>query len=320
MKTVKAVAPYTHPGLLNFKTPPYEALVKLGGQTAKAHYPWRSFHGAAYRWELPSCSLLKSKKVARLRFVQPVSIKFDTFPDYCFYEIIPFIWDCWPKYFELTCKWLQKHRVRTAIFTSSQTAERMRERFPKMNIMFCPEGINTVEYSEGKPLESRTNRLYEIGQGGRCFLKTHYANDYERLSELPVKGLLPTKQSYIYALCNAQVTIAFPRCDLMPEETGDIETLTQRYWEAMLTRSVIVGRAPKELIDLIGYNPVIDLDKKNPIGHIEHMLDHIRDYQPVVDRNRRVALEKGEWQVRMSEVAKWLTSCGYDCGITEQAI
>ena len=310
-RTIFAVAPYIYQGI-NFKHQPYEAWCKLGGRIAASHYPFRLFHSLAFKWELPL--FWNNNKEARLRFVQPVSVKFDTFPDYCFYEIIPFIWDCWPNYFELTCNWLQKHKVKTALFTSSQTAERMKERFPQMNLLFVPEGIDASEYSKGKPLSQRTNLLYEIGQGKRCFLKSQYPKEYERLSSLPVDGLIPDKKSYIEALCNAQVTVTFPRCDLMPEETGDIETLTQRYWEAMLTRSVIVGRAPKELTNLIGYNPVIDLDKKNPIEQIEDILAHIDDYQDFVDRNRQLALEKGEWQVRVREVAKWLTSCGYDCG------
>lgn len=311
MKLVKAVSPYIYPNGINFKHKPYEAWVRCGGQVAKAHYPARPFHKLAFLFELPT--LWRNKKEARLRFVQPVSIKFDTFPDYCFYEIIPFVWDCWPRFFELTCNWLQNHKVETALFTSSQTAERMKERFPQMNILFVPEGIGATEYCEGKPLNQRTNHLYEIGRGKRCFLKSQYPKEYERLSSLPADGLIPDKESYIEELCNAQVTVTFPRCDLMPEETGDIETLTQRYWEAMLTRSVIVGRAPKELIDLIGYNPVIDLNKKNPIEHIEDILGHIEDYQPLVDRNRQTALEKGCWKQRMKDVIQWLTSIGYVC-------
>ena len=312
MKKVSAVSPYLYRGI-NFKHQPYEAWCKLGGRNVPSHYPFRLFHSFAFKWELPL--LWKNNKEARLRFVQPVSIKFDTFPDYCFYEIIPFIWDCWPKYFELTCNWLKKHKVKTALFTSSQTAERMKERFPQMNILFVPEGIDTSEYGAGKPLNQRTNLLYEIGQGKRCFLKSQYPHEYERLSSLPVVGLIPDKKSYIETLCNAQVTVTFPRCDLMTEETGDIETLTQRYWEAMLTRSVIVGRSPKELTNLIGYNPVIDMDKSDPIGQIEDILAHIEDYQPLVDKNRQTALEKGEWKIRLKEVANWLASCGYDCGI-----
>ena len=39
-------------------------------------------------------------------------------------------------------------------------------------------------------------------------------------------------------------------------------TLTQRYWECMFSRMVMVGHAPQEFIDFIGYNPVIELNDK----------------------------------------------------------
>lgn len=312
MKGVCAVPPYIYKGI-NFKNQPYEAWKELGGEVAPSHYPPRWLHGLAFRYELPR--IFNSKQEARLRFVQPVSISFDTFPDYAIYEIIPFIWDCWPDSFEKTACWLKKHNVKTAMFTSSQTAEKMKNRFPYMNIHYVPEGIDCKEYGPGLKLKQRKNPLYEIGNGRRCFLKTQFPEEYERLSKLPVKGLLPDRKSFIEALCDAQVTVTFPRCDMMPDETGGIETLTQRYWEAMLTRSIIVGRAPEELIDLIGYNPVIDLDRQNPIEQIENILLHIEDFQPLVDKNRETALQMGDWKKRMREVAEWLTSCGYNCNI-----
>ena len=118
MKTIKAVAPYIYPGGINFKHKPYEAWVKLGGHVAPAHYPPRWLHGLVFRCEIPSTlkklSLtlsLSLKDSARLRFVEPVSLYFDTFPDYALYEVIPFVWDCWPCYTEKMCKWIEKHDV-----------------------------------------------------------------------------------------------------------------------------------------------------------------------------------------------------------------
>lgn len=93
MKTIKAVAPYQHPESCNFKTAAYEAWEQVGGQVAGSHYPLRCLHGLVFRFEFPS--FFKSGREVRLRFVEPVSISFDTFPDYARYEIIPFVWDCW---------------------------------------------------------------------------------------------------------------------------------------------------------------------------------------------------------------------------------
>ena len=88
-----------------------------------------------------------------------------------------------------------------------------------------------------------------------------------------------------------------------PEVAGDIETLTQRYWECMFSRMVMVGHAPLELVDFIGYNPVVELrDDISAEDLIADVLEHIDDYQPLVDRNRATAERLGSWTVRM----KWL--------------
>ena len=88
-----------------------------------------------------------------------------------------------------------------------------------------------------------------------------------------------------------------------PEVAVDIETLTQRYWECMFSRMVMVGHAPQELVDFIGYNPVVELRGDISAEElIADVLEQIDDYQPLVDRNRETAERLGSWKVRM----KWL--------------
>ncbi len=309
MKTIKAVAPYIHPEFLNFKTAAYEAWVKSGGQTADAHYPIRMLHGVAFRYELPT--LWKNKKEARLRFVEPISLYFDTFPDYARYEIIPLVWDCWPCYFEKMCNWLKKHQVRTAIFTSSQTAEKIRKRFPEMNVMWCPEAVDTSLYDAGKPLKERTIDVLEFGRGSNVNVSE---NGSKRLHYVctKVKGKFVFNNEQLHeAMENAKITIALPRSMTQPDIAGDIETLTQRYWENMLSRMVMVGHAPKELTDLIGYNPVVELDKEHSNEQILDILAHIGDYQSLVDNNREMALRLGDWEIRMKEVMAFFEHYGY---------
>ena len=307
---IRAVAPFEHPSSINFKTAPYEAWVKVGGLTAAAHYPMRALHGLAYRFELPS--LFKSKREARLRFVEPVSLRFDTFPDYALHEVVPMVWDCWPCYFEETCWWLKKHHVRTAIFTASQTAERMRERFPEMNILCITEGIDISLYKEGKKLTERTIDLLEFGRSNERVFKSALPESVNHVCTRQNGRFIYTNEQLFAAMGDARITLCLPRCDTQPERAGDIETLTQRYWEAMLSRMVIIGRAPHELTDLLGYNPVITLDAKDPNAQIQDILAHIDDYQPLVDKNRRIALEKADWTLRMTQIKEWLSSLGYE--------
>lgn len=56
-------------------------------------------------------------------------------------------------------------------------------------------------------------------------------------------------------------------------------------------------------MDFIGYNPVIELtDKISPEELIADVIEHIEDYQALVDKNRETAEKLGSWDMRM----KWL--------------
>lgn len=309
MKQLVAVAPYNHG--INFKMQVYDAWVKMGGQTMSSHYPPTIFHGYAFNHELPT--IWKNKKKALLRFVEPVSISFDTFPEYVHYEIIPMIWDCWPKFFEKTCQWFIKHDVKTAIFTSSQTAERMKKRFPQMNILAITEGIDTSKYKEGKNLNERSIDLLEFGRRNKKVFDVDLPSEYKHLYSKNGEHIFKTEHDLVDGLADSKVTVCYPRCDTQPQKAGDIETLTQRYWEAMLSRIVIVGRAPQELIDLIGYNPVIEIKRERQTEHIIDIIKHIEEYQTLVDKNRETALKMGDWGIRVGQITDWLNSLGYNC-------
>lgn len=310
MKTVKAVAPYTRHGGINFKTAAYNAWIKAGGKVAGSHYPIRVLHGFVFRYELPT--IIKSDREARLRFVEPVSIRFDTFPDYARYEIIPVVWDCWPDMFETTCRWFSRHDVRTAIFTSSQTAALMRRRFPEMNILTVTEGIDTSLYDAGKELKDRNIDLLEFGRSNKRIFKTVLPDSIKHVCTNVNGHYIYDNEQLFRAMADARMTVSLPRCDTQPEKAGDIETLTQRYWEAMLSRIVMIGRAPKELTDMTGYNPVVDLDAEHANGQIAYMLAHIEEYQPLVDRNRECALKMADWTLRMKTAKDWLKEKGYN--------
>ena len=320
-KLIKAVQPYIHPEYLNFKQHPFKAWEKLGGQVASAHYPPRILHGMAFRYEIPSwhfCSKVR-KDEARLRFVEPVSISFDTFPDYARYEIIPMIWDLWPKYYDKMCTWFKKHNVKTAIISSRTAAEYMQSRFPEMNIMFCPEAIDRSLYVEGKQLKDRNIDILEFGRSNEKIVKVQefkgskvQGKEIVHVATKKDGKFLYTNEQLYEVMGDAKIVIALPRSMTDPEGSGGLETLTQRYWENMLSRNIMLGHAPHELVDLIGYNPVIEMDFTNPNSQILEILDHIDDYQELVDKNRKVALEKGDWTIRMKEVMQWLRTLGYD--------
>ena len=244
-------------------------------------------------------------------FVEPVSVTFDTFPYYATHEVIPFIWDCWPCYYDKMEAWFKRHETRTAIFTSRMEMEEMQKRCPQVKMLWCPEAVDVSNYKKGKLLKDRYINLLEFGRSnervlGKISIDNHVCTY--------VNGKFIYSNDELYeAMGDARITVCLPKSMTHPDIAQGIETLTQRYWEAMLSRMVIIGHAPKELIDVCGYNPVLELpDKKDEINtFILDILNHIEDYQNLVDLNSQTALEKGIWSIRMKDVVEWLDNIGY---------
>lgn len=308
-KVVKAVKPFIYRNNSNFKLAAYNAWVELGGKYV-CNRPYEYLY-ESLSYHLPLPTFFKSPKQVRLRFVEAANLPFDTFPDYLYYEIIPLFWDCWPSYWSEVSKWLKKHQVRTAFFTSSQTVKEMRKLCPDINICYLPEAIETNLYKEGKKL---TNRKYDYLEFGRCcnYVDTNsLPKGVNVLSSRNENGALATRDMLIEALADSRITICLPRNVNQPEIAQGVETLTQRYWECMLSRVVIIGKAPKELIDIIGYNPVIELDRENFAKQVSNILNHIDDYQELVDKNREIALTHGDWKKRMETMISKIKDFGY---------
>lgn len=225
-------------------------------------------------------------------------------------EIVPFLWDTWPRYHNRIVRSFNRHGTRLAFFTQRRSAEIIHEMMPATKCVWIPEGIDTGEYLPGGELNERSIDLLELG---RLLPRFHDAivgkverHEYRN----PTQGLLfPDFKSLVSGISQAKITVCFPRCDTHPDVAGDIETLTQRYWECMLSRTIMLGRCPAELKEFIGYNPVVEVDWKNPCGQVFEMLRRIGDFQPLVNKNRRIALMKAPWKTRVPLILENISEC-----------
>ena len=179
-----------------------------------------------------------------------------------------------------------------------------------MHVVWCPEAVDASCYDKGKALADREIDLLEFGRSNE---KVIQAKVFEkaRVAGRAIRHVCTRqKDKFIYtneqlyrAMGDAKVTITLPRSMTDPATAGNIETLTQRYWECMFSRMVMVGHAPQELVDFIGYNPVVEMrDDMTAAEQIVDVLEHICDYQDLVDKNLETALMLGSWNVRM----RWL--------------
>ena len=219
------------------------------------------------------------------------------------YEIVPVVWDCWPRWFPHLVRFVKRNNVKTIFCTSSQTALRLKELVPSINAVWLPEGIDSKQYPPGPRLTERTTDVLELGRQKREtheeILRIAQEHDIRHLYQRGKSLLFGNLEEMTAGMRNSKIAICYPRCDTHPEFAGDIETLTQRYWECMLSGTLMVGRAPKELVDFCGYNPVVELTG-NVGEQLLGILNHISDYQDLVDKNRKFADAHASWDSRVN--------------------
>lgn len=270
-------------------------------------------------------SKLKERKKALIVTANGGTIAENFFPYYYSYELIPMLWDVWPSTWLAMQRDFQRFGVKMVLVTSRSVANMINEEMPSVKALWVPEGIDISHYHKGDVLANRPYNVLEMGrQMKRYHQVLHNMRQKGCLNEWTTSIINPdgtlnqgnltfTDNETLYAeLPKYRVMVCFPQCDTNPFRGGNVETLTQRYWEAMLSGCLIIGRAPQELIDLIGYNPVIDVDWKDPQGQLISILGNAMSYQGLVDKNYQSACEYASWDGRIESIKEFLIENGYE--------
>lgn len=266
--------------------------------------------------------MLLNRKEALLVAANGMSIKDNSFPYYGSFEIIPVLWDVWPYTWKRMYNSLRLLDVHVVFVTSRQVVD-MINKETSIHAYWLPEGIRPSLYQN---IHTLANRQYDVFEMGRRYAKYHAVvnllckeqkikvvspcnlNDNGTLDD---KNVAYTDEELHALMSETRIMVCFPQCDTNPYRAGEIETLTLRYWEAMLSGCIMVGRAPIELVDLIGYNPVIEVDWKRPQEQLYEILSCISKYQALSNRNYEVAKEYAPWTGRISMLIRSLLREGY---------
>lgn len=224
------------------------------------------------------------------------------------YTIIPMLWDVWPKYWETLHRDLRLLQCPLVFVTVRAMVEKIKNEWG-IPAYWCPEGIDPDGYTIG----NKNIDVYELGRQKteyhrvlqnmvrRGEIREYRGNCYGSTGEL-ISLAFPTDSALKQGLSQSKIVVSFPQNDTHPTDAGDLETLTQRYWEAMLSKCLIIGRAPQELIDFVGYNPVIDVDWNNPERQLSDILSNMVKHEPLIKRNREVALAHAPWDSRVENI------------------
>lgn len=222
-------------------------------------------------------------------------------------ELVPYVFDCWPNEYGRWTAFFKRHRVRLAFFSARQSAEYFRREIPAMRSVWLPEAVDPGEYLPSRRLADRDVDVVELGRKHDLFHSVVVAGLAEsgtvhRFERFPKEKIYPTRRALVDGLASSRISVCFPRSMTHPRYTGGVETVTHRYFESIASGCIILGHCPDELLNLFGYNPVVEVEWGDEVAQVERILASVHSYQDQVDANYRRLLEVGTWRHRARAV------------------
>ena len=222
-----------------------------------------------------------------------------------------YCYDCWPGNFS---KWellLRRFRTEVAFFAARSSAEEFAKRIPTLKAHWIPEATNPLKYSSRRPLKDRSIDVLELGRRFSAFHEavtaTLVAARLRHVYEsVPGQIIFPSFHELVEGLSDSKILICYPASMTHPERAGHVETTTHRYFEGMASRCLLAGHAPRELIELFGYNPVIEIHPGDAAQKIGSLLENLSTFQSLVDRNYESVLRHGSWLSRARQIKETL--------------
>ena len=120
--------------------------------------------------------------------------------------------------------------------------------------------------------------------------------------------IFPTRKQFVDGLARSKISICVPSSITHPSRSGEIETMTTRYLQSMIAKCLIVGKAPKELITLFGYNPVIEIDMNNPVQQLQLIFENFSNYIPLIENNFDTVIKHHTWRHRWDKIKSILVN------------
>lgn len=218
-----------------------------------------------------------------------------------------FLFDAWPHDFEKIIDFVDKFKIDYIFVSASQSAFILNNKSNKNCYYWISEGINPIEYKQNIQLADKTIDVLALGR------------KYDRYHQLIVdeintkkitylyekqKGelIFPTRVEFVEGLAKSKISICVPSNITHPERSGNIETMTIRYLQSMVSKCIILGHAPAEMIELFGYNPVIEIDYANPVKQIETILENYTEYEELIERNYNEVINNHTWKCRWEQI------------------
>jgi hypothetical protein len=222
------------------------------------------------------------------------------YPYVLWHPLVTYTFDCWPYIYDEWQEVFELNRPKIAFISARLSVAEMQRRVPGVDFRWLPEAGDPAGFCSTLPLAARPVDVLEMG---RSYPVYHAAireplSNAGRIHSFPPPDN-PIALSYEQAIKNlseARVLVCFPKTVTDPARAGNLETTTFRYFESIFSKCLMVGHCPAELIEIMGYNPVIEADMTRPAAQLlDDILSKMHEFQPLVEKNYQTMIQK--WTV-----------------------
>lgn len=218
-----------------------------------------------------------------------------------------FLFDAWTSDHEEISDFANKFKIDYLFVTASQAAVAIKPKLHTTKIYWVPEGINPTIYKQDILLADKQIDVLALGRKYDIYheiIKIQLKEKgYNYLYEKEKGELIfPTREEFIEGLSKTKISICVPSNITHPERAGDVETMTIRYLQSIVSKCLIVGHAPAEMIELFGYNPVIEIDMDKPVEQLLEVLNDFERYIPLIEQNYKVVIDNHTWSNRWEQM------------------
>lgn len=213
-----------------------------------------------------------------------------------------YLFDAWEESHARIEQFVKCFSINDVFFSSSQVTEKFRLRDPSRSYHWIPEGVDPAAYRQ----IDYAKKDLDVLQLGRKFDAYHgqivellQRNGFTYLYER-VKGqvIFPMRADFVDGLARSKVSICVPSNITHPERSGAVSTMTNRYLQSMVSKSLVVGVRPAEMNLLFDYDPMIEIDKNDPFGQLQDILDNYDSYIPLIEKNFEIVCNNHTWSKR----------------------
>lgn len=209
-------------------------------------------------------------------------------------------------------------KINLSFLSIKKAAEYFNSRgIPNFIAYWVPEAINSKNFSWSELAE----RKIDILQYGRRwewvhkklfpFCNRHNINYQYPAADKRISPQFKNRKELAHALSRTKIAICVPRTITHPENF-DLDTVTTRYFECMASKCLVLGRAPKDLIELFGYNPVVEVDCNDICRQVKYLITNYHKYSDMIERNYDEILRKHQWKHRINEMKRIIYEA-YSC-------